>query len=171
MNSPGRKTYLDAPSWKAMTFICLFFAAATVVVAWHAAGNDRPIRIFRFISLEPAGATRLYFGVSIFCAVFSLVGLAGLWKRFVFPQEVVVDDYGLEVPKGYFTRDTVRVPYDQVASFSVSEAVGERTLRIDLKDGTRRHLAQNQLTRKNAFEEIVEALSARAGLVPPPGAP
>ena len=96
MNSPGRKTYLYAPSWKAMTFICLFFAAATVVVAWHAAGNDRPIRIFRFISFEPAGATRLYFGVSIFCAVFSLVGLAGLWKRFVFPQGASVGTANFE---------------------------------------------------------------------------
>ena len=171
VNPIGRRVYPYMPSWKVMISLFLFFTFASIVVGVKAAGNTGGVRLFRLIEWSQKGATRFYITISILCGVFALVGLFGLWKRFARPQEIVVDDEGLEVPRSILSRDRVRVPFAEIASVSITEVMGERTMRVDSRDGSKREIAQNHLPSKKSLDEILEILRARTGLVPPPGAP
>src|SRR5688572_26539960 len=149
----------------------LFFGACSVVVAFKAAGNENGIRLFRFIEWSPEGANRFYLVLSIATGVFALVALFGLGKRLTCPQQIVLDDSGLDLPKSMFSRESLRAPFTEIASVSVSEVMGERTLRIALKDGKKKEIVQNHLPSRQAFDEIAQALQERTVLVPPPGRP
>lgn len=171
MNPIGRRVYPYAPSWKAMVVGFLFFTGGSLVLAVKASGTVNGFRLFRVIEFSSGGATRLYIVASLLCGIFSMLALIGLWKRLSCPQEIVVDDEGLEVPRSLFSRENMRVTYAEIASVTVSEVMGERTLRIGLRNGAKKEIVQNHLPTKEAFTEIAEVLQQRTGLVPPPGAP
>ena len=110
----------------------------------------------------------MYAVVSFFTGLFALFALVGLWKRLARPQVIVLDEAWVELPKSIFARENMRVAYPEIVSVAVSEVMGDRTLRIDLKDGTKKEIVQNHLPSREAFDEIAAALLERAGLVRPP---
>ena len=169
MSATGRRAYPYGPSWKAMAFCFLFFTGASLVLAWKSVTNLGGIRLLRLVEWGPAGASRFYAILSVATLLLALAGLFGLWKRFAVPQEIVVDDEGIEVPKSILSRERVRVPYSEIEAVRVAEVMNERTLRVVLRDRSTREIARNHLPSEDAFRDIAATLQERAGLVPPSG--
>lgn len=171
MNPGPRREYSYRVSWKWMAFGILVFGAGAVFMGMMASENKNALSLMGICDLSPKGATAFYWAVAAVSALFVPAALFGIWRRVARPQRIVMDDDGLLVPKSAVSTEEVRVLYSDIVGVELITVYGERFMTISIENGKKHSIAASLLPTRRDFDEILEALRERSGLVPPPGGP
>ncbi|PJZ68208.1 hypothetical protein CH373_17705 [Leptospira perolatii] len=138
----------------------IFFGFCGVFLANTAMMNDRGLIINGIIHLGVSGATIFFWSLSIASFVFVAMSILGIYRRFAFPQRIIVSSESITVPKSSWSKEEVTIPIESVQNVSVTSVYGQRSATVIHSSG-KFGISSSLLEKKEYFDEILNFLGSK----------
>jgi hypothetical protein len=149
------------PKPRIMLIGALLFAALGGFAAMEAMTNERGLVLERLIHLSPQGATIFYWSLAAACALLVPLGLASFAAGFVGRRYVRLTSTELSAPRFAWSKSNTVVALADILDIAVQSVQKQRFLHVHYRGG-RLTINQSFLPSRDAFEQLREAIVARA---------
>ena len=161
-NTFAPKLYPYKPKKLIMLLAFVFFAVAAGFIGAEAQTNEVGLDLVLFKqvmeSFNPVEATRFYWVLAFISALFSLVGLLGLYKAFTSQSVLILTEETITIPGGIFSIKKEKVvEFADIISLELSKVNSIRFLKIIHNNG-QVSVSDSMLPNKNMLDEICEYL-------------
>ncbi|HWE37918.1 MAG TPA: hypothetical protein VG406_15215 [Isosphaeraceae bacterium] len=155
----SEREYTYRPRWSIIALLtgaCVFGAA----VSRYAALHRDDVVVFHVIKLRPPEATTVWWLSCGICVAVAALGVLVAVDRLAHRRRIVIGRSAVTVPSSRWSVDETTIPFGEIEGLITDEIEGQRSLTI-VHCGGKNTIAALMLPTREAFDEVVTALSAR----------
>lgn len=150
--------------WSAALMGVLVFGASLAFYLYRALNNQAGMIIDGILELGPTGATRVYAAFATLLAVFVVIAILSIVRRYTHPKVLLLREDALVLPHGHLQLRETIIPYAEIQAIEEVEFAGQPLLHI--YTGGRKHIvAASLLPDRWIFQRVKQLLKAQIGLL------
>jgi hypothetical protein len=100
--------------WRSLLPVFVFFGGGGVFMSYVASTNQKGLRLFRVIELDPEDASVFKWLIAAGCFAFVALGVVLALQRLFWPMRIVFTPEGIIVPRRQLSWSEILIPYSEI---------------------------------------------------------